>query len=111
MPCSRRLLLAALISWPLCGCGSGNARLVNDLKLVGLEYYIYHDQFKKGPAGWDELEKNSQEPAAVKRVREAGYQMKWDVDLSSVPGGTSNTVLAEKPGGGPKLMMDGSVKQ
>ena len=116
----RRLLILFAILAPFCallGCGSGasSARLSNDLKQVGLTYHLYHDDHQVGPASWDEFidYANKMEPGSdvvFKRVRDAGYNLKWKVKFSEVKEGLSSTVLGEKPGGGPKLMMDGSVQ-
>jgi hypothetical protein len=113
MKLSHRDLLWLVLLLAASGCGSdNNVRLVNDLKGVGVAYHNYHDTFSKGPANWEELAKTSIDAQQIQRVRDAGYQVKWGVKFSEVTEGTSNTVLAEKPGGGgPKLMMDGSVQQ
>jgi hypothetical protein len=92
------------------GCDNGQARLRNDLKSLAIDYHNYHDVHRQGPPGWDELIAESSNPDSVKRVRDAGYQVTWDGKLTEMPQGTSNTVMAQKPGGGPKLMMDGSVQ-
>jgi hypothetical protein len=105
--------LAAFIA-ALAGCGSGQAKFVNDLKQTGLAYHQYHDQHQQGPPGWNELiafdKSSGGDGQAITRVRDAGYQMQWNVKFSEVPGGLSNAVMADKPGGGPKIMMDGSVQ-
>jgi len=105
------LLIVGLGLVVFAGCDNSQARLMNDLKVVGLDYHNFHDANRKGPASWDELQKNSMDPQAVQRVKEAGYQVKWDVEFGKVSEGLSNTVLAEKPGGRFKLMMDGAVTQ
>jgi len=105
------VLLLCACMFAHAGCGSGEARLLNDLKVVGLDYHNYHDANRVGPANWDELMKNSRDREAVQRVRDAGYQVKWGVKFTEVTEGLANTVLAEKPGGGPKVMMDGSVQR
>lgn len=113
----RRVVQLCGVSWVLfvlAGCGGGQARLINDLKQTGLAYHQYHDQHQQGPANWDELiafeKASSGDPIGLVRARDAGYQMKWSVRFSEVAEGLSNTVLAENPGGGPTLMMDGSVR-
>jgi hypothetical protein len=113
MTTSRRwfLLVFGCVVAALAGCDNSQARLMNDLKVVGLDYINFHDANRKGPASWEELQKNSMDAQAVQRVKDAGYQVKWGVELNKIEGGTSNTVLAEKPGGRFKLMMDGSVTQ
>jgi len=104
--------IAVLFSLQL-GCGSGVIKLRNDLKQTGVIWHGYHDENKKGPANWDELiayaKKTNQPADSIQRVRDAKYDLKWDVKLSELKGASSETVLAESPGGGPKLMMDGSV--
>ncbi len=97
------------------GCGSQEAVLVNDLKQVGVGYHNFHDANRQGPAGWDEFmefARGTNEPVeAYERVRAAGYELKWGVKFQDVTEGLGNSVLAQRPGGGPTLMMDGSVRQ
>jgi hypothetical protein len=97
----------------LAGCGASQARLLNDLKQTGLAYHNYHDVNQQGPSGWDELINFDKgiggDGQAITRVRDAGYQLKWNARFSQV-GSLAETVLAENPSGGPKLMMDGSVR-
>jgi hypothetical protein len=97
----------------VAGCGASHARLMNELRQTGLAYHNYHDKNQQGPSGWDELisfdKDTGGDGAAIARVRDAGYQMKWNVKFSEVTEGLSNAVMAENPAGGPKLMMDGSV--
>ena len=97
------------------GCGpSSDAKLKNDLKTTGLAWHMYHDDNKKGPANWDEFityAKGANLGAdSILRVRDAKCDLKWDAKLSDVKDGLANTLLAEKPGGGLKIMMDGSVR-
>lgn len=96
----------------LAGCETGQGQLVNDLKQTGLAYHSYHDQHQQGPPGWDELiAASGGDGQSIARVRDAGYQMKWNVKFSEVKEGLSNTAMASNPGGGPTLMMDGSVRR
>jgi len=86
-----------------------------DLSAVGLAYHSYHDAFNQGPPGWDEFITFAEgqpgvDADAIRKVREAGYQMQWNIKFRDVTAGLSNTVLAENPSGGPKLMLDGSVQ-
>jgi hypothetical protein len=114
-----RLLLAwlgaVLLAVAATGCGAGNAKLVNDLKQVGLAYHWFHDQHKRGPADWDEFAQFVADDAmaaeSLNRVRAAGYDVKWNVNFNEVSQGLSNTVLASRPAGPPTLMMDGSVRE
>jgi hypothetical protein len=109
---SRLLLALTLVSLAIvAGCDNSELKLMNDLKVVGLDYHNFHDANRKGPANWEELQKASMDPQAVQRVKDAGYQVKWGVEFGKVSEGLSNTVLAEKPGGKYKLMMDGAVTQ
>jgi hypothetical protein len=87
-----------------------------DLAAVGIAYQYYHDAHRQGPPGWDEFIAFAEgqpdlDADAIRKVRDAGYQMQWNVEFRTVTAGLSNTVLAENPAGGPKLMMDGSVQQ
>ena len=87
-----------------------------DLAAVGSAYHYYHDVHRQGPPGWDEFiafadGQSDLDADAIRKVRDAGYQMQWNVEFRTVTAGLSNTVLAENAGGGPKLMMDGSVQQ
>jgi hypothetical protein len=105
------LLLGALL--PCSGCGQSEAQLRNDLKQVGLAYHNYHDTHKKGPPNWEEFlafAESANEPVdSLRRVRDAGYQVQWEVDFSRVAEGLANGVMARPSGPGPTLMMDGSV--
>ena len=96
------------------GCGSSSVRLKNDLKVTGMAYHTYHDAHQKGPPNWDELiafaKTANLSPEALQRARDAKYELKWGVKFSELKEGTSNTVMGEAPGGGPKIMMDGSVR-
>src|SRR6185436_5467215 len=96
------------------GCsGVSDAKLRNDLKQTGMIWHGYHDENKKGPANWDELiayaKKTNQGADSIERVRDAKYELKFTGALKDAKGGMAETVLAEKPGGGPKIMLDGSV--
>jgi len=109
------ILLCLGLALPLLpGCGApAEAKLRNDLKQTGMAWHIYHDENKKGPANWDELishaKKVNQGSDAIERVRDAKYELKFTGALKDAKGAMSETVLAEKPGGGPKIMLDGSV--
>lgn len=96
------------------GCGASSARLKNDLKMTGMAYHSYHDAHQQGPPNWDELiafaKTANLGPEAIQRVRDAKYELKWGVKFKDLKEGTSNTVMGEAPGGGPKIMMDGSVR-
>ena len=104
-------LSALLIS--VAGCGSSQSTLLNDLRQAGMAYHNYHDAHQQGPPGWDEFiafdKSSGGDGQSIARVRDAGYEMKWNVKFSEVTEGMANTVLAERPGGGPVLMMDGSA--
>jgi hypothetical protein len=98
----------------LSGCVNKQAILINDLKQTGLAYHNYHDQHQQGPPGWDELiafdKAAGGDGISIGQIRDAGYQMKWNVRFSELTAGLANTVMADHPSGGPTLMMDGSVR-
>ena len=98
----------------VAGCGAAGSNLNSDLKATGLAYHNFHDANRQGPSGWDEFitfaSGNAETAGSIRRVKDAGYQMKWSVKFSDVTDGLSNTVLAERPSGGPKLMLDGAVQ-
>ena len=109
------LLAAAALFQAGCGTSvSSDAKLRNDLKQTGLAWLEYQDVNKKAAANWDELiayaKKMDVGADAITRVRDAKYELKWNVKWQDAKDGISNTVLGEKPDGGPKLMMDGSVR-
>jgi len=108
------MLWLGLASFLLTGCGAPEAKLRNDLKQTGLAWYGYHEANLKGPANWDELITFAKEHKlgadSVQRVRDAKYELKWTAGLKDAKDPTSSMVLAEKPGGGPKLMLDASVR-
>ena len=95
------------------GCGASSSRLKNDLKATGMAYHNYHDAFQQGPPNWDEFIAHAKTvnfgAESIQRVRDAKYELKWGVRFNELKDGTSNTVMGEAPGGGPKIMMDGSV--
>jgi hypothetical protein len=106
-------LCLAAVAVSFTGCGNSQAVLLNDVKQTGLAYHNYHDKHQQGPSSWNELiafdKTTGGDGESIARVRDAGYEMKWNVKFSEVTEGMANTVLAERPGGGPKLMMDGSA--
>lgn len=108
------LLLLAIASILLTGCDGGRAKLIEDLKYTGEAHKAYLDEYKVGPSGWEELIQFAQVQGItgehMRRLREAGYEMKWNVKLADIKEPTSTVVLAKPPGDGPKLMLDGSVQ-
>ncbi len=106
------LLVATLFG--CAGCGGSDLRMRNDLKQVGLTFHTYHDQKKKGPASWDDFiafaKSVGQSADSVERVKAAGYEVKWNVDLNKLDKPISESILAEKPGSDLKLYCDGSVQ-
>ena len=114
---NRSLLLLvlglAVLFQPGCG-GLSDAKQRNDLKQTGLAWHEFNDEKKKPPASWDELiayyKGKYGEATSLERARDAKYDLKWNLKFSDAKEGMANTVLGEKPGGGMKLMLDGSVK-
>lgn len=108
------LLVLITLAAAAAGCGAGQARLTNDLKGTGMVYHLYHDDNKQGPPGWDELIKYAEEtnnfPDAIRRVRDAGYEMTWNVKFSELKTPLVDTVLGKPTKAGPTLWMDGSVR-
>ena len=104
----------------LSGCGSSkNDHLAKDqlsyhLKLTGIAYYKHLVSHQKGPANWDELiasAKASGEAESIQYVRDAKYDLKWNVNFADVKDGLASTVLGEKTGSSLELMMDGSIRE
>ena len=87
--------------------------LVQALSKVGYMYMNYHDAHAVGPANWEELSTMAGDDQAqldaIQTVKDKGYTVKWGVKLRDLTEGAMNTVMAESPQGGPKLMFDGSV--
>jgi hypothetical protein len=113
----RSAAICFLLGWMLTagvGCGAGQARLANDLKATGLAYHAYYDDHKQGPPDWNELIKHAEEknnfPDAIRRVRDAGYDMTWNVKFGELKTPMADTVLAKPTKTGPTLWMDGSVR-
>jgi len=114
------VLVGAVIA---VGCGlSGQVReaaqqqqIQNDLKVLYFAYVNHIDSHGKGPASWDELlqfsSKSGEDTQSLVRVRDAGYQVKWGVKMSDATEGTAEFVLAQPSGSGPKLMLDGAIRQ
>ena len=122
------IFLLLVMAAATCGCDQVNQAIVQpaveeasqaviseDLAAAGVAYHYHHDVHSQGPAGWDDFitfadASDDLDAGAIRRVRDAGYQMQWNVRFRDVTEGLSNTVLAESSGGGPKLMLDGSVQ-
>lgn len=88
--------------------------LVQALSKVGMMYHSHHDVHAVGPANWEELATMAGEDQAqldaIQTVKDKGYNLKWGVKFRDLTEGLSNTVMAESPQGGPKLMFDGTVR-
>ncbi len=111
----------------LVGCGevekavedarqaSKDSQRADDLKALGLVWHNYHDAHAIGPAGWDEClkfaQENEHDAAALQRLRDAGFDVRWGVNFRDVREGLSNTVLAEAPDSDVHLFFDGSVQR
>lgn len=91
---------------------ASNATTAKDLQVVYKAYMDHHDTHNEGAKGWEDLEKmvasKPADAAAVKRIKDQGYQITWGKKLSSLTEGMSNTVFAQ--GSGPTMMFDGSIK-
>ena len=113
------VVLAALLSL-MAGCvdstdshGAGSGDPKEDLRHLRTAYSNYHDAHGQGPADWNSLieaaGQDSEAVAAIQRLKDQGYQVKWGVRTSDATNGIGNFVLAESPQGEPKLMLDGSI--
>lgn len=92
------------------------------LQMVGNLYGFYATFHKKGPTGWDDLkaqastadaETKQKTLDAIKVVQEAGFKMKWGVDLALLlkeDRKPSDYVIGESPDGRRQLMFGGNVK-
>ncbi|MAG92234.1 MAG: hypothetical protein CMJ48_00570 [Planctomycetaceae bacterium] len=124
---SARMLSLATALCVLVGCGevekavenaqqaSKDSQWVDDLKVLGLLWHNYHDAHAVGPAGWDEClrfaQENGQDAAAIQRLRDAGFDVRWGVNFRDVREGLANTVLAQAPDNDVHLFFDGSVQR
>src|SRR5689334_13133351 len=96
------LIVAALVVVPgFAGCDGGRAKLMEDLKYTGMAYHNYIDEKQAGPPDWEELIRCAQfygiTGEHIRRVRDAGYEMKWNVKLADIKEPTSTVVLAKPP--------------
>ena len=111
----RVILLACIVLIGSQGCGGKHEAMREDLKLMGLMFTEYEIEKQKRPTSWDELithakEKNNERAAeSIQRVRDADYQVAWDVQPGEQR--ATDTVLAKPPGEGPVLMLDGRVPE
>ncbi len=89
-------------------------KIMNDLRQFGFAYLAYVQMHNQGPSGWEaflEYAAQRNEPTqGYQRIREAGYEVKWNVRFADARAGTSNFVLAKREEGDPKLMLDGSIQ-
>jgi hypothetical protein len=98
---------------------SGNETIRDDLFHMGLSFQAYQEEKNASPSGWDEFISFAEEnegregggfPEHIRRVRDAGYSVTWDLGIFGVD--YSTTVLAEPPGGaGLRLMANGVVTE
>lgn len=88
--------------------------LVQALSKVGYMYHNYHDAHGGGPGSWEELATMANDDRAnldaIQTAKDKGYTVRWGVKFSELTEGMVNSVMAESPQGGPKLMFDGSVR-
>ena len=87
----------------------------NDLKELGLAYWNYRDMNGKSPASWDDLTSSGTIGSeTVAKLQAQNITVAWNVDLTQVPMGVSEYVLAYPSGAStpsvPVLMGDGSVQ-
>lgn len=92
------------------------------LQVVGNLYGFYATFHKQGPTGWDDLKKQASTANAetkkkafdaIQVVQEAGFKMKWGVDLELLmkeDKKPNDYVIGESPDGLRKLMFSGNVK-
>jgi hypothetical protein len=92
----------------------------NDLMQIGLTYHNYYDTNHKGPATLDDFVKFAQQadPGAapvIADLQSGKYVIYLGVDISKLPDGAVNTVLAYEANvptaGGPVLMADVSTRE
>jgi hypothetical protein len=110
------LALAACLF--LAGAAQADRPSDKDMKQIGLAYHNYHDVARKGPSKPDDLAPyfNTKDEAKrlVAMIDSGDVQFVFNVKITEMVDGTSNTVLAfEKDiakSGGLALYGDGSVK-
>lgn len=113
--------LAVLASILACGAFSGaaaNQRVANDLKQLAIAYHNFHDSNRRGPesaAEWEKMAGSPDDKALIAAVAAGEYVFYWNVKITSLTAGATNTVLGyEKKvptSGGLVLMADGTVKE
>jgi hypothetical protein len=94
---------------------SNRAKMMNNLKDLGLAYHNCHDENNRGPQSWQEAEKYLSTPTSKDELVAAGYVVHWGIKIVDAKGGSSLFVLAYPPdaatNGGTVLKLDGSVQQ
>jgi hypothetical protein len=91
------------------------AQSMNDLRELGLAYWNFHDQTGKSPASWDDLASSGYMTGeTIQKLQAQNVTVHWNVEISQLPLGTSEYILAYPAGAsGPLvtvLMGDGSVQ-
>jgi hypothetical protein len=88
--------------------------IVRALDRVGRIYKGYHDTHTSGPGNWAEMRSFVEDDegglAAIKLVREQGFQMKWRLKYDEI--GRENArkfILAESTQSDAKLMLNGKI--
>lgn len=117
-------LCLALLCLSVAGCGAvqqarqaaNSAQKKNELKVLALTYHNFHDMNRRGPKDWSEFVTFAQQSGGaveIQALQSEGYDVLFGVSFKDITIGTSNCIMAYKPGdeqtGGDVVMMDGAA--